>query len=233
MKKTSYLLLSFALICMVNCTNRTEDYDTLAEQVKERKMLINEMAKDYGLDNFKLDDDRVRANLNMPIEAIEGEMLALSKLKGSYYMMSDGKGNYHIGQKVRTFRKRGARVEPCANDLVKADVSENYEQGDSISIKYSFHVEFDFISKHLDVVDGPFSATIKTTNAQTNQTDTHTFSGTTKVIPGQPNGFYPRYSLIVQVILKTDTGDFNYSFDTVVSFEDSGTQNTINYGVIQ
>ena len=88
MKKIFYLLLLPALMLLVNCTTESEEYTSLDEQVQKRICLVTEMAKDYGLDNFKIDEKRVRANMHMSIEDIEKEMQALSMLKGTYYIPS-------------------------------------------------------------------------------------------------------------------------------------------------
>ena len=93
MKKLFYFLLLPVFMALVNCTNESEEYSSLDEQVQKRISLVTEMAKDYGLDNFKVDVEKVRANMHMPIEDIEREMRALSMLKGTYYIESEGNGN--------------------------------------------------------------------------------------------------------------------------------------------
>ena len=236
MKKIFYLLLLPALMLLVNCTNESEEYTSLDEQVQKRICLVTEMAKDYGLDNFKIDEKRVRANMHMSIEDIEKEMQALSMLKGTYYIESEGNGNYRIGRKVVSPRKRLSRVEPLPNEIVKANITRNEYQGDSVTINYSFHIEFGTLYGNVQITNANFTAVVKTKNNTTGNYDEQTFTGTPNITPGQPMGYYPRYSIGIEVEIQTSSGGFSYNFTTVIDLENGeggANQNSINYGVIQ
>jgi hypothetical protein len=236
MKKSIYLLLIVALMGLANCTTETEEYSSVDKQLQDRKNLIIEMAKDYGLENFKVDENKIRANLHMPIEDIEKEMRALSMLKGTYCLVSDGNGNFSIGDKITSPRRRASGVEPEPNEIVKANITYHNQLGDSVRINWSFRVEFGTIYGNVQCFNPTFTAVVITKNDITGNYDVQTFTGVPTITLGQPNGYYPFYSIDVTVNFTSESGEFCYDISTVVDFENGkggANLNSINYAVIQ
>lgn len=236
MRKFIYLLLMVALVGLANCTTETEEYTSLDKQLQDRKNLIIEMAKDYGLENFNVDENKIRANLHMSVEEIEKEMRALSMLKGTYNLIPDGNGSYRIGEKVTSPRKRVSGVEPEPNEIVKADIAYHDNQSDSVRINWSFHIEFGTIYGNVQISNPTFTAVVKIKNDITGNYDEHTFTGIPHITIGQPCGYYPLYSIDVTVQFNTSSGEFSYDFTTNINFKNGdgdANLNSINYAVIQ
>lgn len=235
MKKNFYYLLLPALMALVNCTAEQDDYQSMDEQVQQRVHLIEEMSKDYGLDNFKVDAGKVRASMHLSIDDIEKEMRALSMLKGTYHIIPDGNGNYHIGEKVVNSRKTRSGFRPDATDDVNADISNTHHQGDTITIDYSFHLYFDTAVEHPVVSNTSFHAVVKVKNEKGGY-DEQTFDGEPNINVDRLVGHYPRYTVCFTVRISSSVG---YSFNAITAIEDidaeeSGTNtNTFSYGVIQ
>lgn len=109
MKFKFLLAIAVGMALVASCTNEDEYFteDALDERLQNLKERVMRIAVDYGFDDYQVDENLLRMNLDMTDDEIEQGMRMLAYLPGTYILESDGNGKYVIKGKLS--RKRLTR----------------------------------------------------------------------------------------------------------------------------
>ena len=236
--KKNLLFICFSLSLIAFHTSCTSDYEERSDvsdsMLQERKSQIMEMASDYGLDGYVIDANKLRKNFLMSNKEVENEMKALAMLKGTYSLVSDDGTSFRIGSKNLRRSKRRRSIDNWPDDpLLTGDVGENYTQGDTVSIDYSFTIEFHRMSGMHEIKNSNFFAIIKLRNEQTNDYSTYTVQGSPSVSVTNILGAFPNFTAIGNVTVPTMLGSFAFGIQASFKAKENDDSANARFIIIQ
>ena len=102
MKFKFLLAIAVGMALVASCTNEDEYFteDALDERLQNLKERVMRIAVDYGFDDYQVDENLLRMNLDMTDDEIEQGMRMLAYLPGTDILESDGNGQYVIKGKL-------------------------------------------------------------------------------------------------------------------------------------
>lgn len=126
-----------------SCTNDEEylEEETTDAKLQEVKMRILKIAAEYGFDDYQVDDNLLRYNLNITDKEIERDMRLLAYLPGTYVLENDGKGKYTIKGKVS---KRRSLTRSANAFLSPAYETGSFDGRDSQDERFVVEGSFDY-----------------------------------------------------------------------------------------
>lgn len=111
--------------------------ETTEAQVAALKTRVLEIAAEYGLDNYVVDDNLLRKNIGINDAQIEKELQMLASLSGTYSIKTD-KGRIHLVKYRKGVHTRASDY-PLTNE---GNFSTHTNMGDSLTIDGSFDYDY-------------------------------------------------------------------------------------------
>lgn len=144
MKRLTLFLISTMMICGTFTTSCTTEDDYFTEDAAEAKLQdlktrILQIAAEYGFNDYQVDEDLLRGNLNITDEEIEAEMKMFALLPGTYILESDGNGKYTIKGKMKK------RLTRSSDDFLWPEYENgSFDGHDSEDENFSIDGSFDY-----------------------------------------------------------------------------------------
>lgn len=136
-------------------------------QVAALKTRVLEIAAEYGLDNYVVDDAMLRKNISMSDAQIEKEMQMLASISGTYQLRKNGENTLRIGRKLskRALTRSGGDYEldgypETIEDKYGAN-GKDKGTGGSISGDFNYGYSQDGTEFGNDYIDGSFKVSFE------------------------------------------------------------------------
>lgn len=102
------LIMSGTFVCSCSEEKDFGQENTAEMKLQQLKMRVLRIAAEYGFDDYQVDENLLRKNLDITDEKIEQEMRMFAYIPGTYKLESDGNGKLIIKCKIsKTRRTRG------------------------------------------------------------------------------------------------------------------------------
>lgn len=137
------LLIPLLLVTVLFSSCSSSDFDEtypVSYKLEDLKSRIYDIATDYGITNFTINDSILERNINMSDEEIENIFRTASKMNGTFYSTKvNEERNYFVCTKSNQ-RKR--TMDPSMESGVV--YGESYGKVDSLDVRYEVSIDFNW-----------------------------------------------------------------------------------------